>query len=274
MKKITKREILKNIEICEKQGKYDEHTIPLDWDNALPVDKDFKYLKLKFGEKLKTFFQNLFIVKPFTRKIAKKEMQIKIIGAENLKNINSAIITCNHIHKFDCLLIKYALRHHRHRITAGAFNNQKGWFGEMMRVGGLMPFSSNFSAMSNFNKAMEYLLQKKYFIVFYPEHAMWLNYKKPRPLKNGAFHYATKHNQPLIPMFITLTENGKFDEENLPLYQYTLNILKPIYPQKNLSNKENIEYMKKKNFEMWKNLYEEFYKTTLSYPSTTKNNKE
>ena len=39
-----------------------------------------------------------------------------------------------------------------------------------------------------------------------------------------------------------------------------MNIEEPIYPDPNLSVKENTEIMKEKNFEVWKKVYEDFYK--------------
>lgn len=265
MEQTTRKQILEIIKQCEKKGEFDKHIDPIDWDNALPVDKNFKYIKTRFREKIKPFFQNLFIVKPFTYKVAKFDFHTKVFGRENLKGIKSAILTLNHINKFDCLLAKYGLRKNKLRITGGDFNNQKGWFGEMMRVGGLMPFSSNFSAMSNFNRAMETLLANNYYVLFYPEQAMWWNYEKPRPYKNGAFHYAVKHNVPIIPMFITLKNSGKFDKEGLPKKNYALHIMPAIYADKNLDKKQNIEFLKNKTFESCKNKYEEVYKKPLTY---------
>ena len=45
----------------------------------------------------------------------------------------------------------------------------------------------------------------------------------------------------------------------------------PIYPDENLNEKENTAIMKEKNAEYWKQVYEEFYQTTLEY--TTIDNK-
>ena len=47
--------------------------------------------------------------------------------------------------------------------------------------------------------------------------------------------------------------------------EYYINIEKPIYPDENLSQKENVEIMKDKNFEIWKKVYEEFYEIPLEY---------
>ena len=254
--------------IKEKEAAKDfnSHINPVDWDNAYPVDGSFKYLNKGILTSLKYSIYNLFEVNPFVKKV-NKDFKTKIVGLENLKGLKSAIITCNHVHKFDCLILKGALSktHHKVYITAAAFNNQKGHFGELMRAGGLMPLSDNLSAMKNFTNALEAILKTNSFVVFYPEQAMWLYYRKPRPYKNGAYHYASKYNVPIVPTFITFEDSDELDEEGLPKQYATLHIMSPIYPQDNLTFKENIDYLNKLNSKLTKDKYEEFYKKVLSY---------
>lgn len=261
----SRKEVKENIKKCEAAGTYNEHVDPIDYDNAWPVDENFPYLHRPFKIKWQYFFDNLFIVRPFTNKINKKVFMVKVKGKENLKGIQNAILTCNHVDKFDCLVVKKNVRPHRLYITAGHFNNQKGRFGDYMRAGGLMPFGQNLKAMKNFNEAMEVLLNTNHYVLFYPEQAMWWHYEKPRPLKNGAFHYAVKLGKPIIPLFITFTKTGRLDEEQEDIPQLTLHILKPIYLQKQLTKDENIEYLKELNEKMWKETYESFYKRKLTF---------
>ena len=54
-------------------------------------------------------------------------------------------------------------------------------------------------------------------------------------------------------------------DDGFPVQQYIINIEKPIYPDENLSERENTIAMKEKNFQVWKNIYEEFYKIPLEY---------
>ena len=42
------------------------------------------------------------------------------------------------------------------------------------------------------------------------EQAMWENYQKPRPMKYGAYRWATEANVPIIPMFVGHTEKSDF----------------------------------------------------------------
>lgn len=256
-------DVQEKIKELEANGQFDQHLNPIDYDIIIPIEK-FNYIKKGF-ERIKIFFQNTFIVKPFTLRLNKKVTKTIVLGRENLKGIKSAVVTCNHIFMYDCLVAKYGLRGHKLRITAAEFNNRKGFLGEMMRAGGLMPFSSKYEDMKRFNRAFEYLLKKNYYILFYPEQAMWYMYDKPRPYKNGAFHYAVKHNVPIIPMFITFRNSGKFDENGMEDKYFTLHIMEPIYPKKELDNKENIEYMKNRNYEMCCNKYFEVYGKKVEY---------
>lgn len=47
--------------------------------------------------------------------------------------------------------------------------------------------------------------------------------------------------------------------------EYYINIEKPIYPNPELSDKDNIMAMKEQNSAVWKQIYEEFYKIPLEY---------
>lgn len=256
-----------NIEITnkEKNKDFNSHINPIDWNNCYPVDGSFNYLRKGIKTKFKDFLLTTLEIRPFARKI-NKDLKTKVYGKENLKGLNSAIVTCNHVNIFDCLVIKSNLNKFRHTyFTAAPFNNQKGHFGELMRIGGLLPLSDNLSAMRNFNQAIEYHLNKNHFVVFYPEQSMWLYYRKPRPYKDGAYHYAVKYNKPIVPLFITFEDSEELDEENLPKQIFHLHILKPIYPKEDLSPKENIEYLKSENAKVTKEKYEEFYKIKLEY---------
>ena len=50
----------------------------------------------------------------------------------------------------------------------------------------------------NFIPTIRDLLNDKSLILIYPEEEMWFNYRKPRPPKPGAYHYAAKYNVPII----------------------------------------------------------------------------
>ena len=65
-----------------------------------------------------------------------------------------------------------------------------------------------------------------------------------------------------------MQDSDKIDDEGFPVQEYTVNIAEPIYPDESLSSREKTDKMLKDNFEVWKEIYEEYYKIPLEY--TTK----
>ena len=58
---------------------------------------------------------------------------------------------------------------------------------------------------------------------------MWWNYRKPKPLKDGAFKLAARNNAPVIPIFITMEDSDIIGEDGFPVQEYIINIEEPIY---------------------------------------------
>jgi 1-acyl-sn-glycerol-3-phosphate acyltransferase len=125
--------------------------------------------------------------------------------------------------------------------------------------------------MIEFVKAVDTILQRGDLILIYPEQSLWWNYRKPKPLKNGAFRLAARNNVPIVPIFITMQDSKIIGNDGFPIQEYFVNIKEPLYPNKYFSERENMNNLKEKNFEIWKNIYEDFYKIPLEY--TTKPNK-
>ncbi len=120
--------------------------------------------------------------------------------------------------------------------------------------------------MKKFFEALDVITKKNNYILIYPEQYMWWNYKKPRPFKNGAFKFAVKYDRPIIPCFITMEDSKtNIDADGLPVQEYTIHIMKPIYPNKTLGYTEAVQELKNKNFEMCKQVYEATYKIDLKY---------
>lgn len=262
---MTRKEVMEEIIRKEKKREFDHHVDPINYDICLPVDEKFQYIKRGWTW-FKVLIQNIFIVKPFIFYINKLSFRkVKVIGKKNLKGVKRAILTCNHVDMFDCLVVKGNVKPKRLFITAAEFNNFSGFLGEMMRAGGMWPMSSKLKAIRNFNDAIEKRLNDNCYILFYPEQSMWWHYEKPRPFKDGAFHYAVKHNVPVIPCFITYRDTNKKDKEGIMIRRFTLNIMKPIYPQKGLTKKENIEFLKETDYKACVDVYEKTYQKKLEF---------
>ena len=114
-------------------------------------------------------------------------------------------------------------------------------------------------------KAVNELLKRGEKILIYPEQAMWFNYRKPRPFRPGAFRLAAKYNAPVIPAFICMKDSDFIDDDGFPVQEYYIHFFPAIYPDENLSEKENAAAMSEQNYKLWVERYEEFYNEKLTY---------
>ncbi len=278
----SREEVYERIRDLEKNGIFDldveqdPPTIPLTPEN---VD----YLREKGLNRIKNVLANRMGEKYLKDLIKNKKLIIKDIkGLENLENVKTgAMITCNHFNPNDFLTIEQVFRKTSQIktkklykvIREGNYTNFPGFPGFLFRNGDTLPLSANTSTMIEFMKAVDTILQRGDFILIYPEQSMWWNYRKPKPLKIGAYKMAAKNNVPVIPIFITMEDSEIIGDDGEPVQEYTVNIAKPIYPDENLSIKENTEKMREENAKVWKEIYEDFYKIPLEY-TTIKEDKE
>lgn len=265
--------VLKKIDEYERKGLWDKdveddpETIPLAPDK---VD----YLGKKLSSKILTAIANRMATAYYEKLIKKGEFVIKEIrGIENFNSVKGgAILTCNHFSALDNYAVWRAIRPEIPRkerlykiIREGNYTNFKGLYGFLFKHCNTLPLSSNHTTMKNFLIAVKELLSRGKKILIYPEQGMWWNYKKPRPLKNGAFRFAVKNSVPVIPIFITMEDVDKRLPDGSNVQAYTMHFLPPIYKKDELSDRENEEYIKTENYRLWCETYENFYDIPLKY---------
>ena len=267
-----KLELLRRIAELEKQELWhmdvedDPETYPL-----MPEDVD--YLNEKLSSKIKNRVANHFGARFFDKMIAKKQLIIKEVrGIENFTAVEGGrFVTCNHFSVGDNYAVWKALCDHMDGkmlykvIREGNYTNPPKPFGLFMRHCNTLPLSSQMSTMKKFMKAIKVLLERGETILIYPEQGMWWNYRKPKPLKSGAYLFAAKNNVPVLPCFITMQDSDIIGEDGFPIQEYTVNISEPIYPAEGVSYRVNMNNMMEKNSEVWKNIYEAVYAIPLSY---------
>lgn len=267
-------EVLKIIEQLEREGRFDVDaeddppTIPL-----LPDMVD--YLKTKPDSIVKRKTAYLFANKFVDELIRNKKLVIKkVYGMEYLNQMETgAIITCNHFNPFDCFTVERIFqRSKQYRkkrlfkvIREGNYTNFPGMYGYLFRNCDTLPLSSNKKTMYNFLMAVDTILQRGDFILIYPEQSLWWNYRKPKPLKNGAFKFAVKNQVPVIPIFICMEDSSRVGPDGFPVQEYTVYINEPIYPKEGLRERDQAADMRDRNYGLWKNIYEEFYGIPLVY---------
>jgi 1-acyl-sn-glycerol-3-phosphate acyltransferase len=244
----------------------DPETYPL-----MPNDVD--YLNEKFVNKIKNKFANICATRFFDNMIAKKQLIIKEVrGIENFKAVSGGkIVTCNHFSVGDNYAVWIALRDYMDGkmlykvIREGNYTNPPKPFGLFMRHCNTLPLSSQKATMIKFMKAVAKLLHRGETILIYPEQGMWWNYRKPRPMQDGAFNLAVRNKTPIVPIFITMEDSDVLDNDGFFVQEYTLHILTAIYPDESLSKAEAKENMKTKNYEAWVKTYEQVYQKPLKY---------
>lgn len=274
-------EVLNKIKKLEKEGKFDVDAED-DPPTIVLTPENIDYLRKKMTSKIKRVFANEVGERFLDNLLKNNKLIIKEIrGLENLSKVTTgAIVTCNHFNPFDCFTIEKVFRlsgkieekRLYKVIREGNYTNFPGLYGFLFRNCDTLPLSSNKRTMVEFMKATDTLLQKGDFILIYPEQSLWWNYRKPKPLKHGAFKIAVRNNVPVIPIFITMEDSNIIGDDGFPIQEYIVNIAEPIYPNDNLTPRENIEKMLNKNFDVWKNIYENFYGIPLEY-TTIKENK-
>ena len=209
----------------------------------------------------------------FDKLIKNRQLIIKEVrGIENFTAVKGGrIVTCNHFSVGDNYAVWVALRNYMSGkklykvIREGNYTNPPKPFGLFMRHCNTLPLSSQVATMKKFMHATSVLLDRGETILIYPEQSMWWNYRKPKPMQDGAFSLAVRNKTPIVPIFITMEDSDILDGDGFYVQEYTVNILPAIYPDLNLSRNEAKEQMKNKNYEAWVKTYEEFYGMPLVY---------
>ena len=267
-----KLELKKRIAELEAQGLWhvdvedDPETLPL-----MPEKVD--YLNEKWINKIKNKLAKAAGTHFYDKMIKQRQLIIKEVkGIENFTAVKGGkIVTCNHFSVCDNYAVWVALRDYMDVkmlykfIREGNYTNPPKPFGFIMRHCNTLPLSSQMATMKKFLQAMKTLLARGETILIYPEQAMWWNYRKPRPMQDGAFSLALKNKAPVVPIFITMEDSDVTDGDGFPVQEYTLNILPAIYPDESLPASEAKEKMKQENYDAWVKTYEEFYGKPLTY---------
>ncbi len=271
-KSAHKTELLRRIAELEEKELW--HLDVEDDPETYPLMPDgIDYLNQKWASKIKTKIANFFGARFFDKMIADKRLIIKEVrGIENFTAVKGGrIVTCNHFSVGDNYAVWVALRDHMNGrllykvIREGNYTNPPKPFGLFMRHCNTLPLSSQSSTMIKFMRAVAELLRRGETILIYPEQGMWWNYRKPRPMQDGAFSLAVRNRAPVVPIFITMEDTDIPDGDGFFVQAYTLHILPAIYPDEARPRAEAKRMMQEQNYAAWVRVYEEFYGKPLVY---------
>ena len=271
-KSAHKLELLRRIAELEKKQLW--HLDVEDDPETYPLMPDqIDYLNEKLSNRIKNKVANLLGTRFFDKMIASGQLIIKEVrGIENFTAVKGGkIVTCNHFSVGDNYAVWMALREHMDGkmlykvIREGNYTNPPKPFGLFMRHCNTLPLSSQPSTMRKFFKAVKTLLARGETILIYPEQGMWWNYRKPRPMQDGAFSLAVHNKVPVVPIFITMDDSDIIDGDGFPVQEFTLHILPAIYPDECLRLGEAKTKMSEQNYAAWVEVYEDFYGKKLVY---------
>lgn len=264
--------ILEKIALYEREGLFDQD-VEEDPESPVLLPEDIAYIHKGFFGVCKriTAFGSAYAFYGYLK--ATKQLVVHPAkGLSNLKGIpGGAVITCNHFLPFDSFIMQRVFDASRHKkrmyrvIREGNYTNFPGYYGFLMRNCNTLPLSSNMQTMKKFLRAVEELLAEGNCILIYPEQSMWWNYRKPKPLKPGAFDIAVKNRVPVVPCFITMQESGRIGADGFPILEYTPHLGTPIYPDDTLSRPACRQMLQAQTEQFNKAVYEAVYGVPLTY---------
>ena len=240
--------------------------------------KDTRYLDKSPSANLKRAFSFAAARLFFRRLLKKKKLYLHPTeGIEHLMDVKGGcIITANHFHPYDSFMMqkvfdKSGRKGRMYRvIREGNYTSFPGFYGMLMRNCDTLPLSSDPAAMKLFLKAVRKTLGEGNCLLVYAEQSLWWSYRKPKPLKLGAFEMAVRSGVPVVPCFITFLDTERIGEDGFPILSYTPHVGKPIYPDAALSKRDAAEKMRKQNEAFCREVYERVYGIPLVY--TTQSN--
>ena len=224
------------------------------------IDKYYRLKKNKVKYKIDKKASEI-LIEQFTKDIVNN---IEFDGIENIKDIkNGAIITGNHYSPMDTLpvkkLIKKVFNKEIYIVSLASNLALKAPLDFIVNHENIIPLKNSVEYLTTkFKPELFDKLKQDELVLIYPEENMWNNYKKPRPCKRGAYQFAAEANVPVISLFTELKEeNG--------IIKYIVHVLKPIYPNKEISIRQNSINMAKIDYEQKIDCYEKVFNKKLDY---------
>lgn len=232
--------IIEKIHQYEQDGRFDQD---VEDDPPSPVLKpdDINYLKKGMIGNCKRRMAFTAAYHFFDKMEKKGQIVLKPTeGLEHLAGVEGAVITCNHFNPMDSFIMQKVFDASGHKkrmyrvIREGNYTNFPGFYGFLMRNCNTLPLSSNLQTMKKFLTAVNQVLTEGNCLLIYPEQSMWWNYRKPKPMKSGAFDMAIRSGVPVVPCFITMRDTDTLGPDGYPVQEYTPHLGAPIWPDEGL----------------------------------------
>lgn len=188
----------------------------------------------------------------------------RIKDAKKFKKLGACLTLSNHVGYLDACITRRALGCKKQYIVAAPHNCKRNLGGTVLKCATVIPLPTTFSGTKPFNEMIEFAVKNRAAIHFYAEQSLWLHYKKPRPYKDGPFHYAAKLNVPVVVMFYCFGQ-AKGLRKLLHMPKVTVKIADPIYPDMSLPPVKRKDDLAEKAQSAVTALYENYYGVPLEY---------
>lgn len=254
------------------------------------AEQDF-YRKVEVNDPVLTNAETKAITDKYIRNRKKAGFQSKTLLARGIANVGSdllnrkmeivgdidetvlregAVITSNHFSPLENTIIRYWVRRKGFRklnIVSQVTNfAMKGVIGYLMNYGDTIPLSMDMRYLNKeFLEVLKELTDRREPVLIYPEQEMWFNYRKPRPLKRGAYFFAASLHKPIVSCFVEMIDTEEKEREHFRKVKYRLHILGIIRPDESKGVKENSEMMCATDYCWKKATYEKVYGKPLTY---------
>ncbi len=221
----------------------DRHYLVVKKDRGIKIDKDYPYLDRSLGLRIAQAFTRLGLTLiAFPVSIIYIGLRIK--GRENIRKhreiLKNGVISCsNHVHMWDFISVRKAVRHFNPNLLAWD-RNLNGENGTLIKLVGGIPIPVNdLKASTVFLRVTENLLMDKGWLHIYAEGSMWEYYQPIRPFKPGIGYYSVKTGKPVLPLGFSYREPS-WIRKNIfrQPAAITLTVGEPLYPDTSLPKSE------------------------------------
>ena len=223
-----------------------QHYLVVRKNRGIVFDKNYPYIdrspKIRFGQAL-TRLGLTVVAFPLTLIY----IGLRVKGRENIRKyrdvLKNGVISCsNHVHMWDFIAVRKAVRHFNPYLLAWD-KNINGENGTLIRMVGGIPIPKNdLKASTVFLKTTEDLLRDRGWLHIYAEGSMWEYYQPIRPFMDGIGYYSVKTDKPVLPLGFSYRKPSWL--RKLILRQpaaLTLTVGEPVFPDHDLPKKEREE---------------------------------
>ena len=172
---------------------------------------------------------------------------IRVKGRHNLKKLEGkgAFIYSNHVAITDVLKFQAYIFFWRRRVNIVGYSDTLSMpvVRNLTRALGYLPLPlpGDLKNMVALVDAFKFYIEKRQYILIYPEAHIWPYYTKVRNFHSGSFNYPAKLEAPVLPVVTTWRKSKLCKKPKQTVY-----ILEPIFPDPNKSSAENKQFLYEK----------------------------